>query len=122
MAILVAAITSATAVYIHQRRVPYGTTHLQVLTNNDSRTNGPEATLPDLFEGAVTHRPSWEDPVAVLLSVGGFVVGFGIIGAGDARLERSLCLRRRKIARCSSSGTNGPSQRLTRATESRDRS
>jgi hypothetical protein len=81
LAILVVAITSAAAVYIHQRRVPYETTHLQVVTNNNSRTNGPKATLPDLFEGAVTYRPSWEGPVAVLLSVAGVAVGLGIIGA-----------------------------------------
>jgi len=71
-AITVAAVAWAAAVYIHQR------SHLSTVV---VRTASGSAYFPG-YKPAVTRtwrqRPSWEDPVAVLLVVGGVALaGYG---------------------------------------------
>ncbi len=63
-AIGVAAVTWAAAVYIHQRHTqkPYGV------------TGSPP-------QGYIRVHPSWEDPAAVLLALGGLAVAAGILTA-----------------------------------------
>lgn len=72
-ALIVIVATLSTAVYVHQRRVPVYT-HLKYF----SATPDPTVGLPNLAI-PVTRRPAWEDPVAVLLTVGGIAVASGIL-------------------------------------------
>jgi hypothetical protein len=76
-ALVVIAITWSGAVYIHQRTVrvgsPAGVTFFQ--------SKGPVATLPNLAIPVYRH-PSWEDPVAVLIALGGLAIAGGIVTYG----------------------------------------
>lgn len=69
LAIAVIAVAWAAAIYVHQRHF---------VTDNCGY-------LPDSNCGSVTHHPSWEDPAAVLLALGGVAVAVGIVATGRER-------------------------------------
>jgi hypothetical protein len=93
VAIGVIAITVAAAVYVHQRQVP---TFQQVAEacrdsagniaeQNPAACFGLDETLvPAHRETTGARHPTWEDPVAVLLAIGGVAVAVGIITTGRA--------------------------------------
>jgi len=75
LALVVVAVAWAAAVWVHQRRVdvpiapPWG------------------AACPDGGCSVRSTHPSWEDPVAVLLAVGGVAVAVAIVATGRRRAE-----------------------------------
>ena len=77
-AFVVLAVVLAVAVFIHLRRVP-----AHDLSFFNGSTSQPKVELPNLFVAArPTRHPAWEDPVAILLSVGGLVLAAAIITVG----------------------------------------
>lgn len=84
-AIVALAVILAIAVFIHLRRPAHG------LSFFNGSTKEPRLELPNLFVAArPTRHPAWEDPVAILLSVGGLVLAGAILTVGrerDARLS-----------------------------------
>jgi hypothetical protein len=79
IAIGIVAVTLAAAVYVHERHVT---------TASRGTTDNPFAPAPSgsaYFGDAVNVRrvhPSWEDPVAVLLILGGLAVSVGVVATG----------------------------------------
>jgi hypothetical protein len=84
LAIGVIAVTLAAAVFVHQRHTTTTTaangtcTTSQGIAIPGTATNCSGTWQPYTYE---TH-PSWEDPVAVLLAIGGVAVAVGIVLAG----------------------------------------
>jgi hypothetical protein len=76
-AIAVIAVTLSAALYVHLRRV----TPDDHLTFFNARTAQPSLELRDLSNPVplAKKHPSWEDPVAILLSVGGIATAAGIL-------------------------------------------
>jgi hypothetical protein len=77
VAIAAIAVTLSAALYVHLRRV----TPDDHLTFLQGRTAQPSLELRDLSNPAplAKKHPSWEDPVAILLSVGGIATAAGIL-------------------------------------------
>jgi hypothetical protein len=76
-AVAVIAVSFSAATYIHLRRVD------KHLTYFSDPTAPPKVGLPSLFKGGPPKKhPSWEDPVAVLLALGGLSVAARIVAAG----------------------------------------
>ena len=75
MAIAVVALSWSAAFYIHERTVFAGVACA-------CRLGGP-------FPAIYSH-PSWDDPVAVLLAVGGLAVAVGIVATGRESLQTLL--------------------------------
>jgi hypothetical protein len=81
IAIGVIAVTLAAAVYVHERRVscfgghrlPHG--QCRVLATD------PAGATMDVPASLIRGRPSWENPAAVLLAIGGLAVAAGILTA-----------------------------------------
>lgn len=71
LALGLVAVTLAAAVYIHQR-------DSSTFTGTSGTTNNPFATN---YDGAGHQRGRWEDPVAVLVAIGGVAVAFLIVGS-----------------------------------------
>jgi hypothetical protein len=72
-ALAVVAVACAAAVYLHQRTVRVGSPAGVIFTSKE-----PVATLPNIAIPAYRH-PSWEDPVAVLIALGGLAIAGGIV-------------------------------------------
>jgi hypothetical protein len=77
VAIAAIAVTLSAALYVHLRRV----TPDDHLTFLQGRTAQPSLELRDLSNPVplAKKHPSWEDPVAILLSVGGIATAAGIL-------------------------------------------
>jgi hypothetical protein len=75
----VIAVTLSAALYVHLRRVVPN----DHMTFFNARTTPPQPSLQlrNLSVGIPRKKvhPSWEDPVAILLSAGGVVAGAGIL-------------------------------------------
>ena len=77
VAIAVIAVTLAAAVYIHQRHTwASAGTSVQTFKSGDGYVTGTDTLT------RVSQHPSWEDPVAVLLAIGGVAVAVGIVATG----------------------------------------
>jgi hypothetical protein len=77
-AIVVIAVTLSAALYVHLRRIAPN----DHMTFFNARTAPePKIELRNLGVGIPTKKvhPSWEDPVAILLSAGGIVTATGIL-------------------------------------------
>jgi hypothetical protein len=72
VAIAVIAVAFSAAVYIHQRH-----TWTSTITSVQTKTGG-FVTGTDTFT-RVRHHPSWEDPAAALIAIGGIAVAAGIV-------------------------------------------
>jgi hypothetical protein len=89
-AIGVIAITLSAAVFVHQRHVTGVGCTMPVPVG--ARCIDPAKGVPGaavLFRGYLVRKqehPSWEDPIAVLLSLGGIAVGAGILATGRPAL------------------------------------
>jgi hypothetical protein len=78
-AIGVIAVTLSAALYVHLRRVAPDD-HMTFFNARTAHAE-PSLELRNLFVGIPTKKvqPSWEDPVAILLSAGGVVAAAGIL-------------------------------------------
>ena len=76
LAIGVIAVALAGAVYIHQRHA--WQTYPAVPQTCTPQSGGGTFCTPAIPARRTRVHPSWEDPVAVLLGIGGIAVGVGI--------------------------------------------
>jgi hypothetical protein len=76
-ALAVVAVACAAAVYVHQRTVRVGSPAGVIFF----KSKEPVATLPNIEIPAYRH-PSWEDPVAVLIALGGLATAGGVVTYG----------------------------------------
>lgn len=76
LALALVAVTLATAVYIHQRHT---------WTNGFSGGTSDNPLLGGGTAESVRSHPSWADPTAVLLAIGGVAVAFLIVGSAPRK-------------------------------------
>jgi hypothetical protein len=78
LAIGVIALTLAAALFVHQR-------HINIYTTSCSRDFGVKMCHRYIKVGNWHVHPSWEDPVAVFLAIGGIAAAVGVIGYRPTR-------------------------------------
>ena len=85
VAIAVIAVTFSAAVYVHQRRLELYGLGCFAATGAAPGWHSPAACSAAGFTwrryplAYRSHKPSWEDPVAVLVAIGGVAVAVGIL-------------------------------------------
>ena len=81
-AIGVIAVTLAAAVYVHQRHVLVTSKHECASVPTQGARLECVATWGTSVQAPYVTHPTWEDPVAVLLALGGVAVAVGIVATG----------------------------------------